>query len=67
MKIFRWLEIRRHNHKVYKEWVRNGRRVVRATVGWRRDPIYEQDGYTEVPREGNHNATDWVEYQKVIR
>jgi len=39
--------------------------VVAATVGWRRDPIYKQDGYTEVPREtGDKEAT---EYQRVIR
>jgi len=54
----------KHNRKVRRQWIAGGRRIVRATVGWRRDPFYKQDGYVEVKREG---PDDNVEYQKVIR
>lgn len=47
--MFNWFwnlfEIRRHNKRIDRAWRENGRRITASTIGWRRDPFYEQDGY----------------------
>jgi hypothetical protein len=55
----------KHNARMFLTDRNDDETVVAATVGYRPDPIYKQDGFMEVQREtGDKNAT---EYQRVIR
>ena len=70
MTIFSWVgrlfsENARHNHELYKSGKANTNEVRSTTVGWRRDPINGEDGYTEDPTPPSHNSNG--EYYTVIR
>ena len=53
-----FMEDRRDNAAIERQWEKNGRPVVSTTMGWRPDPHNKQDGYRD-----NGNDT----YDKLLR
>lgn len=57
----------RHNRRLYKLGVADKSRVRRVTVGWRRDPIYENDGYEYELREPDGDETgEWRKDENTV-
>jgi hypothetical protein len=51
----------RYNHELYKSGKADKSRVVYTTIGWRPDPIYNQDGFKKVEGEA---ASGEDEYER---
>lgn len=49
MSIFDLIEAARHNRKLYKSGKADRDTVVVTTIGYRPDPIHEEDGFTPDP------------------
>jgi hypothetical protein len=64
MNIFNIFKDRKHNKQLYKDGKANKNEVRLTTIGWRQDPIDEQDGQTE---DCCNTPSGQPEYYKVIR